>query len=182
MNERADLLMTPQPAERLLGFQESGFAADRIDECHGSIHHLQCLDACMPEIWPADDFIPEVDMEKCRLLSDLPRCPACDGIARPNILMFGDWSWVHQRETQQAKTLAAWVETVTHPVIIELGAGTDIPSVRSFCERMRRPLIRINPREPKLGGVKGIGLAMGALDAVRAIHAALDNTSFFAET
>ena len=92
MNERADLLMTRQSAERLLGVQESGFAADRIDECHGSIHHLQCLDACMPEIWPADDFIPEVDMEKCRLLSDLPRCPACDGIARPNILMFGDWS------------------------------------------------------------------------------------------
>ena len=163
-------------------FQKAGFAAGRIDECHGSIHHLQCLGACTPKIWPADEFIPEVDMERCELLCDPPRCPECDGIARPNILMFGDWNWVQHREMQQAGALAEWCDTVRNPAVIELGAGTGIPSVRNFCEQMRRPLIRINPREPKLDGARGIGLAMGALDALGAIHAALDDTKFFTET
>ena len=37
----------------------------------------------------------------------------------------------------------------------------------------RRPLIRINPRAPQLGGVRGIGQAMGAQVAVPAISARL---------
>lgn len=36
--------------------------------------------------------------------------------------------------------------------------------------------------EPKLGGIRGIGLAMGAVDAVLAIHAALGSSGCFAET
>ena len=154
-------------------FQKAGFAPGRIDECHGSIHHLQCLDACTPAIWPADDFDPDIDVDQCRLLSDLPRCPACDGLARPNVLMFGDWNWVKRRELQQARALAAWREGATNLVVIELGAGTDIPSVRAFCERQRRPLIRVNPREPDLGNLRGVSLSMGALQAMRGIRDAL---------
>ena len=36
-------------------FQKAGFDSTRISECHGSIHHLQCLSACCDSIWPADD-------------------------------------------------------------------------------------------------------------------------------
>ena len=154
-------------------FQKAGFAADRVDECHGSIHHLQCLDACMPEIWPADEFEPDIDEGECRLRSELPRCPTCDGLARPNVLMFGDWNWAKRRELQQGRALAAWRQKVGNPVVIELGAGTDIPSVRSFCERQRSPLIRINPREPDLGGLRGVSLSMGALQAMQGIRDAL---------
>jgi NAD-dependent SIR2 family protein deacetylase len=51
-------------------FQKAGFAADRVAECHGSIHHLQCIDGCHDGIWPADDFQPELDEEACLLRSD----------------------------------------------------------------------------------------------------------------
>ena len=37
-------------------FQKAGFAADRIVECHGSIHHLQCAASCTDEIWEAHDI------------------------------------------------------------------------------------------------------------------------------
>ncbi len=157
-------------------FQAAGFDPDRIDECHGSIHHLQCLDACAPAIWPAD-LLPEVDADACRLTSDLPRCLVCDGIARPNILMFGDWNWVKRRELTQARNYANWRAKVESLVVIELGAGTDIPSVRSFCERQGGPIIRINPREPSVGRRAGVGLPMGALKALRGIRAALVNDS-----
>ena len=154
-------------------FQKAGFAPERVDECHGSIHHLQCLDACTPETWPADDFDPDIDPDQCRLLSDLPRCPACEGLARPNVLMFGDWNWVKRRELLQARALATWREGATNPVVIELGAGTDVPSVRAFCERQRRPLIRVNPREPGIGRREGVSLPMGAREAMRGIRDAL---------
>jgi NAD-dependent SIR2 family protein deacetylase len=42
-------------------FQKAGLAAESVHECHGSIHHLQCLQPCCAHIWPADDFHPEVD-------------------------------------------------------------------------------------------------------------------------
>ena len=36
-------------------FHRAGFAPDRIMECHGSIHFLQCVDGCTDAIWSADE-------------------------------------------------------------------------------------------------------------------------------
>ena len=55
-------------------FQRAGFDPQRIHECHGSIHHLQCLAPCGPHIWSADDFTPRVDADACRLLNRAPAC------------------------------------------------------------------------------------------------------------
>ena len=154
-------------------FQKAGFRSEQVDECHGSIHHMQCLESCTSEVWEADDFHPEIDTENCRLLSDLPKCAYCDGIARPNILMFNDWMWQSRREHAQARALAEWQQLVTRLVVIELGAGTAIPSVRSYCERQRAPLIRINPQESGLGSREGASIAIGALAALRGIQDAI---------
>ncbi|MDG4870435.1 hypothetical protein P8631_20780, partial [Guyparkeria sp. 1SP6A2] len=48
--------------------QQAGFDADLVHECHGSIHHLQCLRPCNDEVWEARGFEPEVDEARCRLL------------------------------------------------------------------------------------------------------------------
>ena len=151
-------------------FQKAGFDPNRIDECHGSIHHLQCLAECTGKTWPADEFEPEIDNDNCKLLSDFPRCPACDGIARPNVMMFGDWTWLAGRERAQARRLAEWRRKVERLIVIELGAGTDIPSVRLFCGDQRSPVIRINPREPDLDQTNGFSLKLGALEAMRQIR------------
>ena len=44
-------------------FAQAGFDARHIAECHGSIHHLQCLDGCTDDVWPAEEFDPQVDAE-----------------------------------------------------------------------------------------------------------------------
>jgi hypothetical protein len=67
-------------------------------------------------------------------------------------------------------------------VIIELGAGVDIPSVRLFSEDQARfaPLIRINPRaptRPRRG--QGVSLAVGALEAMEGISNALYEAGFW---
>lgn len=159
-------------------FQKAGFTADRIHECHGSIHYLQCLDGCMNEYWPAEEFEPDIDEERCEITSALPRCPYCEGIARPNVLLFGDWGWISDRSDAQYARLKQWLAKAERPVVIEIGAGTSIPTVRLFGERLHRPLIRINTTEPQVPGRNDIGLAAGGLTGLRGIHAALLKDGF----
>ena len=158
-------------------FQIAGFNPARVNECHGSIHHLQCMEPCSGAIWSADDFAPDVDEDACLLRGEFPRCPDCGGIARPNVLMFGDWSWIPARQEAQSGRQAKWLSSVKNPVVIELGAGTAIPTVRLFGEGASRrfggKLVRINLREPEVPRKEDVGIAMGASDGLAAIAATL---------
>ncbi|MEI7613747.1 MAG: Sir2 family NAD-dependent protein deacetylase [Betaproteobacteria bacterium] len=152
-------------------FSQAGFDAKQINECHGSIHHLQCIAGCSEAIWSAEDYYPVVDEEKCLLTSDFPRCPKCQGMARPNILMFGDWGWNEQRAAEQDARMRAWLRRVERLLVIEVGAGSAIPTVRMTSESMPGQLIRINPTEPELGRAKGVSIRCGGLEGLRRIEA-----------
>jgi NAD-dependent SIR2 family protein deacetylase len=153
-------------------FQQAGFPADRVCEVHGSIHHLQCAAGCSDTIWPASDFQPEIDAYNCRLRNEPPHCPACGGLARPNILMFGDWAWVERRTELQYQQLQEWLAAVDRLVCIEIGAGTHIPTVRYFSEQQPGHLVRINPNEPEVpGNGRSIGLALGGQQGISALFA-----------
>ena len=158
-------------------FQRTGFDPQRLHECHGSIHHLQCLTPCGDNIWSADEFHPEVDNDACRLLNAAPNCPRCGAMARPNILMFGDWGWNERRAAMQEARLHALLDKARRPLVIELGAGVAIPSVRHFgqhvVQRHGGRMIRINPREPQVASSRDVGLALGALAGLQAIDALL---------
>jgi NAD-dependent SIR2 family protein deacetylase len=158
-------------------FHKAGFDPQLIYECHGSIHYLQCLVPCSDAIWEADGFAPDVDASACALRGPAPTCPRCGALARPNVLMFGDREWVDTRSVGQAHRLRSWLEAVMRPVVIELGAGTAIPSVRHFSERVVRDLggrlVRINPRDSEVDDPRDVGLAMGALEGLRAIGEAM---------
>lgn len=158
-------------------FQQAGLDPLHIDECHGSIHHLQCQTPCSPALWGAGKIDPVVDTRCCVLLSPFPVCPHCGGPALPNILMFDDWGWIASGRDMQAMRRQHWLERVRRPVVIELSAGENIATVREFSHRMvlqhKASLIRINPREQQMDGLPGIGLANGALEALTAIDVAL---------
>lgn len=150
-------------------FQKAGFAPQRVMECHGSLHWLQCMHSCTNHLWDADGWVPEVDTSACRLLSPLPNCPDCGQLARPNVLMFGDGEWNHERTGLQEQRLEAWLEKVSRPVVVELGAGTAVPSVRWFAASLNRPIIRINLRESAIDPAQGVGLAGRALRVLTAL-------------
>jgi len=164
-------------------FQAAGFSEDLIYECHGSIHQLQCSAMCTDDIWSAQEFIPEVDEDECKLTNEFALCPHCGAIARPNILMFNDDAWIDERSRQQGERLDAWLKNTNYPLVVELGAGTAIPSVREFGERIvddfNSRLIRINLREATVSGFEGIGLSMGSLVGLKMIDAHLESN--FAE-
>jgi NAD-dependent SIR2 family protein deacetylase len=152
-------------------FQKAGFAPDRVAECHGSIHHLQCSASCSDAIWENTDAA-SVDEETFQARPPLPACPDCGAVARPNILMFGDFGWHPDRTTGRLRALDRWVHSLSDSaaVIVELGAGRAVPTVRSQCESVARlldaPLIRINPREPE-GPPGTLSFGGGALATLR---------------
>lgn len=155
-------------------FQKAGFREDRIVEIHGSIHHMQCSLPCGDEIWSSDGIDVKVDMERFRAIPPLPRCKNCGGVARPNILMFNDCRWVPDRTMEQQERLKRWLKhnRGKSMVVIEIGAGKAVPTVRLFSESTSREydavLVRINPRDYDIpASVKrGFSLAVGGLKAI----------------
>lgn len=150
-------------------FQKAGFDEERIVECHGSIRHLQCLKGCGEHLWSAGGFRPDIDAESCRIRSALPTCPLCRSLARPNILMFDDWNWVRARSWEQQLRFKRWRQEVERPVVLEIGAGAAIPSVRHFGEGQGCPMIRINARDWHVSRPGDVGLPGGGLAGLRAI-------------
>ena len=155
-------------------FQEAGFSDDRILECHGSLIHLQCATPCGNEIWSADELEVVVDEDSFRAVSELPECPRCGSLARPNVLMFNDWHWIPRRTSAQEQRFDSWLTEVINAktVIVELGAGSAVPTVRLTSEhavaRLGATLVRINPREPQVPHGQ-IGIPLNALEALEAI-------------
>jgi len=161
-------------------FQRAGFSEQRIVEHHGSIHFLQCVRACEDAIWSAETLRIEVDEASGRTRSDLPRCPHCGGLARPNILMFNDDAWVDTRSEVQAFAMDAWEARGGPMVVIELGAGVALPSVRRKGESMQCPLIRFNPAASQTRGANQLGIALPALQGLRLLQERLRQVGFLA--
>jgi NAD-dependent SIR2 family protein deacetylase len=153
-------------------FQKAGFREDQILEVHGSIHHLQCLKPCTLEIWDNTEEIP-VDFDTMRA-GHIPICPRCGGAARPNILMFGDYSWISSRSHGQEMRFDLFLDQHRNQriTVIELGAGTAIPTIRYLSERLgnhkHSTVVRINPREPQIGPPH-LSIAAGALEGLSSI-------------
>lgn len=160
-------------------FQRAGYRDRQIHECHGSIHHLQCTRPCSPDIWSADDLEVTIDSARCEWVGDLPSCPGCGALARPNILMFHDGRWNEDRTEQQRLQQDLWFSQVRRPVVIEIGAGVDITTVRHFSHsvhaRHNGRIVRINPRDLTVAGDQGVGLRMGGLAGLQAMDAALSS-------
>jgi NAD-dependent SIR2 family protein deacetylase len=154
-------------------FQKAGFSPDRVYEVHGSIGAMQCLSECDSQIFSADAYSLEIDLNTMRAAPPLPKCPRCGALARPNVLMFGDWRWNPLNAESQQRRLRSWLGSLDGPlVVVECGAGTAIPTVRLACEDIARSrdatLIRINPREPEAHDDQ-ISLPMRAVDALWAL-------------
>ena len=162
-------------------FQKSGFAEDHVEECHGSIHHLQCTHPCSAGIWDGRDQWVTVDEGTFRAKEPLPRCKHCSGMARPNVLMFGDWSWISARNDSQGGRRIAWLKGISEAglrlAVVEIGAGEAVATVRRQSEYIARAygaiLISINPRDFGISRGEDVSLPFGAAQGIDGIVAAL---------
>jgi len=147
---------------------------DYIVECHGSIHHVQIGNS----ILPADDIHVDIDENTFRTKNP-PKNDRGD-IIRPNILMFGDFDWISTRTEDQQDRMNNWLARIfaspSKLVVVEIGAGSAIPTVRRTAEKLAQrhgdnltKIIRINVREPHIRDPH-VSLAHGAQEALQKIE------------
>lgn len=156
-------------------FQRAGFDEGRLVECHGTLSATQCMERCCEEVFPLAEAL-QLNAETGRVEGPLPQCPRCGGLARPNVLLFYDFSWVSRRMNEQHDRMESWLEALPSGkslVVLEIGAGTAVPTVRVCGEDVARrhhaPLIRINPGEAALEDIPGVSLELPALQALLAL-------------
>jgi NAD-dependent SIR2 family protein deacetylase len=159
-------------------FQRSGFGPEQIVEVHGSFEGMQCTGECGVGIFPGGPMEVRIDSKTMRAVRGLPSCPRCGALARPNILMFGDFEWNSTRTDAQMRRMRSWLGSLDQAklVIIECGAGLALPTVRMTCEHIAREyggtLIRINTREPE-APLGHLSLPLRALVALESLAARL---------
>lgn len=160
---------------------------DRVVEVHGSTAYLQCSRKCTAKVWPCtEDLATDLPLEpgcEDRVVGEaMPRCAGCGSLARPNVLMFGDFYWCRGRAKAQRVHYKRWLAKVEEqvadgppPVCLEIGAGTAVNTVRTTMEeraiRFGWRLIRINPENWSLpaafkGDEAAVCIPLGALDAL----------------
>ena len=140
-------------------FPRAGFDHRRIVECCGSLEWVQCSQECGGPPLPASDIVLDVDPETRRARHPLPTCRACGALARPNVLLLGDWAWDMSRATEQDERLRAWLRRRDGVVVLECGETPRLPALRAYVERLARearaPIVRITDEGPAVpdGGV-----------------------------
>jgi len=133
-------------------FQKAGFDQDKLIEIHGNIYRLQCSKNCNENNFRFTTNV-DLDYSTMRLMGDLPFCSRCGTIVRPNVLMFGDKYFNRDHVISQYSRYNKWLKSLKDKkiAILEIGAGSQIPSVRIECETLSKsidiPNIRINLNE-----------------------------------
>jgi len=173
-------------------FFKSGWSEKEVYAFHGSTLTWQCSVPCTvnrKDVWKLpENFRFKVDQSTMRAPANVsgeekssnhPKCIFCGAPARPNVLMFGDMNWLGT-SGEGSLSYFTWKRSMKKVcnaikgrlVILELGAGIIIPTVREESEHLlstmsHATLIRINPDYPQTAHpAQTISFKMSALEAI----------------
>ena len=118
-------------------FERTGFDKDKIYEVHGTMKLLQCMDKkCATRngaIECTESHIPTIDADTF-IGTNLPPCPYCSNILRPNVSMFGDYDFYGKPYEFAKKKMEQWLQEnekkQSKLVILEIGCGINPHSLR----------------------------------------------------
>ena len=118
-------------------FERAGFDSGKIYEVHGTMKYLQCMDkSCSIRngvIPMSKDIMPLFDSHTF-IASNMPNCPHCKNILRPNVSMFGDVDFYGKPYEYPRKRMEKWLYNVNKNkqslIILEIGCGINPHSLR----------------------------------------------------
>lgn len=152
--------------------QRAGF--DVVHEVHGSHFHWQCATPCTQQVWPMPmAWSPQLD-DAGGLVGAPPRCAHCNGPARPAVLFFGDLEWVPARSREQYQRYRDRFAGVSKPLVLEVGAGSMVPTIRNYAESVAHVHVRVTLEEPFALRERRLVLSGSAEPALRGVEAALN--------
>ncbi len=163
-------------------FIKAGFPTNKVHEVHGSIHKLQCSIPCERSVWDTEGLNVKIDYSTMKALDNLPLCPECGLVSRPNICMYGDTdeSYVWEESQESAKRFREWRadNKFKKVVILEIGVGAE--GLKRHMKEYHKEfsdvtLIRINPELDGSHTDEGIfHLSIGAEEAFLALRRTID--------
>ncbi len=157
-------------------FHKAGFEAARIYEVHGAGGFLQCTRPCWDKVWQSDysvyHYVEALHAE------NLPTCPNCGSLVRPNVYIFRDKTFVDTRIKAQKRRYERFLEANQHKsiLLLEIGSGPTIKTIRYHTNRLIRKYtakaIRINLHHPEIPHPH-VSLPFSALEALAQIESSL---------
>ncbi|HAS8538300.1 TPA: hypothetical protein I7730_00610 [Vibrio vulnificus] len=135
-------------------FKKAGFKNSY--EVHGNIYDWRCTDYSCAKGREFCDVGP-IDVNGVVSKSIEPPSCECGRPLRPNIIMFDDMGYLHTKHNHQSSAYANHLNDLQGDIdansiktmIVEIGAGESIPTIRLMAHRASRmlmtPVIRINP-------------------------------------
>lgn len=156
-------------------------------EFHGSVDYMQCHRNCADLTWETDDHYVKstlVDAQTGRS-NVYPSCPYCQDYARFNVFLVADGNFNDARKNEQTQKWDAFIAKLSkckcNVVVVEVGAGTGIPTIRRKSAELTRTLgaklVRINLDDAELDRTVDIGhlimnnmhVSIGGLGALEAL-------------
>ena len=143
------------------GFHTSA-GSRNVVEIHGNMNSLSCMDCDHQE--PANVY--------AELSNDVPRCQCCQGVMRPDVILFGE------------ALPSDAISTLTHELeqgfsaVVNVGTSALFPYIReplSRAKSMGLPTVEINPGETVLSSVADYRLELGAAEALDRVWSAMTN-------
>ncbi|AFM06371.1 NAD-dependent protein deacetylase, SIR2 family [Bernardetia litoralis DSM 6794] len=154
-------------------FQKAGFEEEKIRELHGSLAYFQSSNNQLSDkIWKTE--LTGKQIQENSLKNEFPLCPSSKIMARPNVYMFRDATFVNTRTKAQEKKFQAFLDKNKgkNIVVFEIGSGPHVQAVRMKTRFLRSnydaKIIRINPKDFKVKAPH-IGIDKGALKALTEI-------------
>jgi NAD-dependent SIR2 family protein deacetylase len=152
----------------------SGIPEDKVYEIHGSMWRLQCSrgDSCSYNV-KDDHNVPLCELDTETMTStNLPKCPNCNQLLRPNILLFGDFDYIENEK--QANNFRSFLNQAGIPEITFLiGASGTVPTNDYLAVRLQKAGSKVITINPDADSTKvctpDIFLKTGAKDALTTI-------------
>ncbi len=121
-------------------------------EIHGTVHHLRCMEC--PHSRPVADYGG---------LDFPPACPACGGVMRPDVVLFGEDLPPHAIARLES-VLERGVDAV-----VSIGTTSVFPYIAGpvvWAWEAGVPTVEINPGDTEVSGIVDHHLRMGAAEAM----------------
>lgn len=154
-------------------FQKAGFDENKIRELHGSLGYLQSSRPDLSKkIWK-NNLNPD-QLAQDAQKGIYPRCPDSQALARPNVYMFRDDTYIDTRSKEQDHRFLDFLHKHQGDnfLVFEIGSGPHVQSIRMKTRRLKSQqdanIVRINPKDYQIKA-PGIGIPKGALEALTEI-------------
>ncbi len=139
----------------------TGAKPQAMVEYHGSMRWMQCHRNCARKCWETRETVSLIQytIDATTGKADgYPQCPGCHGVARFNVCLIADTHFNENRRKAQEEQWQAYMrslrDTPCKVVVLEIGAGSGIPTVRrmsgDLTTKLGAKLVRINLDEPEL--------------------------------